>query len=101
MAAVGPLVGTFMGAESRPITFQKEGLRRSVSIPGALDEAVEGVTGANPDEAMYLDNVPHPVNSRLALAKATRSHLHAFNLNWDDSSGNNNGHFATFRWQGG
>jgi hypothetical protein len=42
-----------------------------------------------------------PANSRLALAHATASHLHAFGLDWDDTSGNNNGHFAPFNWRSG
>ena len=48
---------------------------------------------------MYLDNVGHPAASRLALAKASRSHLHGFGINWDDTSGRNNGHFAPFAWK--
>jgi len=50
---------------------------------------------------MYFDNSGHPANDRLALAKATRSHLNAFGLMWNDVSGQNNGHFAPFSWQGG
>jgi hypothetical protein len=42
----------------------------------------------------------HPANSRLALARATRSHLRAFGIDWDDESGKNNGHFAPFAWKG-
>lgn len=56
--------------------------------------------GSQRQEPMYLDNAPHPANKRLALAKAVRSHLHAFGLDWDDASGRNNGHFAPFNWQG-
>ena len=48
MAAVGPLVGTFAGVESKPIRIEREGMRRSVSIPGMLDIAVEGIPGASP-----------------------------------------------------
>jgi hypothetical protein len=44
-------------------------------------------------------NVGHPAASRLALAKATRGHMHAFGINWDDTSGRNNGHFAPFAWK--
>ena len=101
MAALAPLIGQFMGVETRPIQYHKEGKRRSVNIPGVLDQAVEGVTSpASPDEPMCIDNVAHPASSRLALAKAEHSHLHAFGLNWDDISGQNNGHFAPFAWQG-
>ncbi len=39
-------------------------------------------------------------NSRLARPRATRSGLHAFGLNWDDTSGQNNGHFGPFNWKG-
>ncbi len=99
MAALGPLVGKMLGVEARSIRFDKSGLSRSVSIPGLLDQAVQGVTGANPDEPLALDGTIHPVNPRIALAKATRSHLHAFGINWDDTSGQNNGHFAPFNWQ--
>jgi len=42
MAAVGPLVSTFAGVESKPITIERSGMRRSVSIPGVVDIAVEG-----------------------------------------------------------
>ena len=99
MAALGPLVGRFAGSDARPITIQGNGMRRSVSIPGVLDIAVEGIPGARQDEPIYLDNVGHPAASRLALAKASRSHLHAFGIDWDDASGRNNGHFAPFSWK--
>jgi len=99
MGALGPLVGNFAGVEAKPIKLEGEGMKRSVSIPGVLDIAVEGIPGAKQDEPIYFDNVGHPAASRLALAKATRSHLHAFGINWDDTSGRNNGHFAPFSWR--
>jgi hypothetical protein len=98
MAALGPLVGRFGGAEVKPITIEKNAMRRSVSIPGMLDLAIEGLPGAKQDEPMYLDNVGHPAATRLALAKASRSHMHAFGIDWDETSGQNNGHFAPFAW---
>jgi hypothetical protein len=98
MAALGPLIGRFGGAEARPITIQKDGMRRSVSIPGVLDVAIAGVAGANEAEPIYFDNVGHPAATRLALAKASRAHLHAFGIDWDDTTGGNNGHFAPFAW---
>lgn len=54
---------------------------------------------ADPAEPIVIDNVAHPANSRLALGRATHSHLHAFGIDWDDDGGTNNGHFAPFRWQ--
>ncbi|HXJ83266.1 MAG TPA: DUF1326 domain-containing protein [Candidatus Methylomirabilis sp.] len=98
MAAVGPLVGTFAGVEAKPIRIERNGLRRSASIPGSLDIAIEGIAGANQSEPVYFDNVAHPAATRLALAKASRGHMHAFGINWDDTTGKNNGHFAAFAW---
>ncbi len=94
------LMGEFAGVEFAPITFELEGLNRSVEVPGLLDQAVEAVASmAKPGEPIFLDNVAHPAGSRLALAKAARSHLDAFGLKWDDVSGDNNGHFTRFAWQ--
>ena len=98
MAALGPLVGRFAGIEAKPIRIESTGMRRSVSIPEALDIAIEGIPGASQTEPIYLDNVGHPAATRLALAKASRGHMHAFGINWDDTSGKNNGHFAPFSW---
>jgi hypothetical protein len=99
MAALAPLIGTFAGAEAKPIKIESSGMRRAVSIPGMLDLAVEGIAGANQGEPIYFDNVGHPAASRLALAKASRSHMHAFGIDWDETSGRNNGHFAPFSWK--
>ena len=93
------VVGKLLGIESRSIQYKKQGLKRSVSIPKSLEQSIEGVASVgNPSEPLYIDNTMHPANARLALAKANASHLHAFGLNWDDTSGNNNGHFAPFNW---
>ncbi len=101
MSALGPLISTFLGVDKKPIRFEKSGLRRAVVIPGVLDQAVEGVPSAgNPNEALVIDNSIHPVNPRVALARATKSVISAFGLSLNDSSGRNNGHFAPFSWQG-
>jgi hypothetical protein len=100
MAALSGLIGNFAGVESRPIRFDQDGLKRTASIPAMLDQALEGMLGANGSDPMYVDNVGHPVNARLALAHSTGSHVHAFGIDWDNTSGKNNGHFAPFNWQG-
>ena len=101
MARTAALLGTFAGVESAPISFEGSGMSYSIKVGDLVDQAIEGVTGgANPDAPVFLDNVGHPANSRLGLAKATRSHTHAFGIEWDDVSGNNNGHLAPFDWQG-
>src|SRR5262249_61611414 len=94
----GPRAGGCGGAEAKPIKMKRSGMRRSVSTRGVLDIAIEGVKGAKEGEPIYFDNVGHPAATRLALAKASRGHMHAFGSNWDDTSGRNNGHFAPFAW---
>jgi hypothetical protein len=99
MAALEPLITNFLGVEARPVLYQKNGLSRSVSIGEAVDYAVEGFASPTAaGEALCIDNPAHPANPRPALARSTRSHLHAFGLDWDDVSGRNNGHFAPFSW---
>ena len=99
-AILTAVIGKFLGVETRPIRIQKNGLHRSVSIPTLLDQACDGVpSAADPNQPLYIDNTMHPANSRLALARATQSHMHAFGIDWDDTSGNNNGHFAPFSWK--
>ena len=99
MAALGPLIGNFAGVEIKPITFKVDGLTRSVSIPGMLEQSCEGVTSpAFPDEPMVMDKTMHPVNARIAMAKSKGSHVHVFGLDWD-SDGGTNALFAPFSWQ--
>ena len=99
MAAIAPVVGTYLGVEAQPIHYENTGMKRSVSVPGRLDQVIDGVAlGADPDQPLYLDNAGHFVNTRLALARAEHTHLHAFGLVWDSVTGKNNGHYAPFSW---
>lgn len=101
MAALAPLVGKVAGVEKRPIRFEANGMNFAVKAGELIDQAVEGVPGpARPGEPIYIDNTAHPVNSKLGVAKATRSKFNAFGIRWDDSSGTRNGHFAPFAWAG-
>jgi hypothetical protein len=100
MARLSALVGTFAGVETAPISFEADGMTRAVKIGDFVDQAVQGMAGANQDEPMYFDNLGHPASTRLALAKSTRSHIHAFGIDFDAADGGNNGHFAPFDWQG-
>lgn len=91
----------FQGFEYLPVEFDGSGMEYSLLIGNSVDQAISGVPGGKrPEEPIYLDNLGHPANSRLALAKSTRSHIHAFGIDWDDESGLTNGHFAPFNWRG-
>ena len=66
----------------------------------ATDRLIDRISAKRPEEPICRGNLGHPANSRLALAKATRSHIHVFGIDWDDESGLTNGQFAPFDWQG-
>jgi len=99
MAALGPLVGEVAGIERRPIRFESDGLKFTVTAGELVNQTCEGVESAvAPGEPLYIDNVAHPVNSKLALARASTSSVHVFGIDWDDNSGTRNDHFAPFSW---
>jgi hypothetical protein len=101
MAMLAPLVGRIAGVEQRPIRFEAVGLEYSVSAAELVNQACEGLESVTaPGQAIGIDNVAHPVNSRLSLARATRSSFHAFGIDWEDATGLRNGHFAPFAWAG-
>lgn len=101
MAALSSLVGKLLGVESASIRFDRNGARWSVKASNLVDMAAEGAMGINPNatEPLYLDNTGHPAADRFALARASKSHVHALGLNWDDASGKNNGQYAPFSWR--
>ncbi|HLE56032.1 MAG TPA: DUF1326 domain-containing protein [Rhodothermia bacterium] len=102
MAALGPLVGKFLGAESAPIKFDRDGAKWSVTAASLVDMSAQPAMGINPEatEPLHLDNTGHPASDRVALARALKSHVHALGLSWDDTSGKNNGQYAPFNWRG-
>ena len=101
MAALSGLIGKFLGVESAPITFERNGVKWSVKAARLVDMAAQGAMGINPGatEPLYLENTGHPAADRFALAHAVKSHVDALGLSWDDASGKNNGQYAPFAWQ--
>jgi hypothetical protein len=102
IAALGPLVGKFLGVESAPIRFNHTGVEWSVSAATFVDMAAKGAMGLDPGvtEPIYLENTGHPAASRFALAHASKSRINALGLTWTDTSGKNHGQYAPFSWRG-
>ena len=101
MEHMAPLVGKFAGVERATIEIEQKPMSFTVKAGDFLDHAAEAMPSVpDPDQPIYIDNTAHPANKRLALAKGTHSHLHAFGIDWDDADGGHNGHFAPFEWQG-
>jgi len=101
MSGLSGLVGKFLGVESAPIRFDRDGVTWSVKASGLVDMAAEGAKGIDPNatEPLHLDKTGHPASDRFALAHASKSHVHALGLAWDDASGKNNGQYAPFAWR--
>jgi len=101
MAPLSGLIGKFLGAEQAPIRIEQDGKKFTVTAGKLVDMAGEGAMGIDPNatEPLYLENTGHPVSSRLAVAHASKSHVHALGLTWDDASGKNNAHYAPFNWR--
>ena len=99
MAALAALIGNFRGVESRAVDIKGEGNKWSVSVPGMVEEGVEGAQGADGGN-IYLDNVGHPAATRIALGHSTGTRINAFGISYEEASGRNNGHFAPFSWSG-
>jgi len=95
------------GVKAQVLLLHEGGAQGSATpTPGVSDcynfsgPIVNIVKGLNPDatEPLMLANTGHPAADRFALARASKSHVHAFGLNWDDVSGTNNGQYAPFTW---
>lgn len=92
------MITNFLGVKFVPIEYEAQGNRRSGGIPEILDLDVEAITGANPDEPIWLDNASHPVSTRISMARSTKGTYTDYGLNWDNSG--RNGHYAAFEWSG-
>jgi hypothetical protein len=101
MAALSGLIGKFLGVQPAPISFNRSGATWSVNASKLVDMAAAGANGINPaaTEPLHLDHTGHPAADRFALAHASKSHVHALGLDWDDVSGTNNGQYAPFAWR--
>ncbi len=88
---------TPLGEKTVPMTYTADGDNRRLEIPGLVDMNVEAIAG--PDGGpTWFDNVFHPIASRLAAARGTRTTIRDHGLDWDLAG--QNGHFAPFRWEG-
>jgi hypothetical protein len=97
MTMAAAWVKDFRGLERRPITVERDGNARRVSVDGLVDCRMEATSGADRDQPVYLDNLWHPAAARMALARGTDTHIHAFGVDYD-GSGNNFAGYTAFDW---
>jgi hypothetical protein len=88
MAALGPLIGENLGVERAPIDVREDGLTHSVRIGDAVDFEIEDVVsfGVETGEPARLTGIFHPAGSELTIAKATRTDINAFGIEYEGKS---------------
>ncbi len=85
LGALAPLISTVLGAKTVPITFHKEGKRRSIEIPSAMQMAIHAVPSMNPDEEIWAKNA-HPFAPSVAIAVGDeQSTWTDYGMRWDNS----------------
>ncbi len=96
MEALGPLIGESLGVERAPIEVREEGLLHSVRIGDAVDFEIEDVVpfGVETGEPARLTGIFHPAGSELTVARATRSKIDAFGIQYEGKAGFSTSQFA-------
>jgi hypothetical protein len=97
-AALGPLLGEFLGIEQAPISIERTGNGHHVRVGDAVDYTGTRVTLENGDPVTLTNIVAHPAGPTLGIAPVSQSRVAAFGVEFsgEDLSGFSN----PFRWQG-
>ncbi|MDQ6916608.1 MAG: DUF1326 domain-containing protein [Pseudomonadota bacterium] len=100
MAAIGGLVGKFVGVETAPIEFTRDGISWSVDAKDKIRIEGKGAFGLDPTRGpLQLTNTGHPAADAFSLAHASNSRVTALGFSWSDASGRNNAQYAPFSWR--
>ena len=97
-AALGPLLGEFLGVERMPIEFNENGLAHAVKIGDAVDIEIEDIVsfGTDGDPVRYV-NIFHPAGTSLTIARAKRANVNLMGIEYEGRGGFSNSEFA---WAG-
>jgi hypothetical protein len=96
MEALGPLVSENLGVERAAIEVGEEGLRHNVKIGDGIDFEIEDVVpfGVDSGEPARLVGIFHPAASELTIAKATRSRINAFGIEYEGKAAFSSSRFS-------
>ena len=88
MEALGPLIGENLGVERAEIEVQESGLKHSIRIGDVVEFEVEDVVpfGVESGEPARLTGIFHPAGSELTVARAKRSRINAFGIEFEGGS---------------
>ena len=98
MGTFAPLIGEVLGAKTVPITWQKDGKRRTVEIPGVMDLAVHASPSAMGPDAEIVAANAHPfAPAGVVMAVGEDGSTWTdYGMRWGNSG--KNGHYAPIDW---
>jgi hypothetical protein len=96
MEALGPLIAENLGVERAAIEVREDGLRHSIRIGDAVDFEIEDVVpfGVETGEPAKITGVFHPAGSELTVARATRSKIDAFGIEYEGKAAFSSSQFS-------
>jgi hypothetical protein len=97
-AALGPLLGEFLGIEQAPISIESDGKKHHIKVPDQVDYVGERMLIESGDQVSLTNIVAHPTGPTLGIAPVSNSKVSAFGI---DFSGQDLSGFAhRFAWKG-
>ena len=96
MAGLAPLVGENLGVQRVPIEVREDGLRHSIRIGDAVEFEIEDVVpfGVETGQPAKLVGIFHPAGTELTVARATRSKINGFGIEYEGKAGFSNSNFS-------
>jgi hypothetical protein len=95
---IASLRGEHLGVKWVPIQFAGEGNHWQASVPGLLDFEVEGVVTTESGQPVTVDNVGHPMGSRLPIGRSVKGVMRDADFAFDYDNTGQNGHFNRYSW---
>lgn len=96
MEALGPLLAEHLGVQRASIDVREDGLRHSVKIGDAVDFEIGDIVpfGSESGEPARMTGIFHPAGGALTVARATRSRIDAFGIQYEGVSGLSSSRFS-------
>jgi hypothetical protein len=96
MAGLAPLVGEMLGVKRAAIEVRDDGLLHSVRVGDEIDFEIEDIVpfGVETGEPVRFSGMFHPVGSNLTMAKAKRSRINAFGIQYEGKTGLSTSEFS-------
>lgn len=95
-AALGPLLGEFLGVEQAPITIEANGKQHHISVGDSVDYTGQRVTLEDGSPITLTNIVAHPAGPDMGLAPVTSATVSAFGIEYDGTDLSGFAH--PFRW---